>query len=122
MLRKIKDKSKLVFLRRKSRIRFKLKKDNKRVRLSIFVSNMHIYAQLIDDLNGVSLASASTLDKSLGLTKTSNKDAATAVGKAIAERGVKAGVSEVVFDRGGNLFHGKVKCLADSAREYGLKF
>jgi large subunit ribosomal protein L18 len=122
MLRRIKDKSKATTLRRTRRVRYKLKKDNRRVRLSIFISNLHIYAQLIDDVKGVSLASASTLDKTLKLTKTSNKDAASAVGKAIAEKGVKVGVTEVVFDRGGNLFHGKVKSLADSARENGLKF
>ncbi len=122
MLRKIKDKAQAITLRRTRRVRYKLKKDNRKVRLSIFISNLHIYAQLIDDIKGVSLASSSTLDKALKITKTSNKEAAKAVGKAIAEKGLKAGVTEVVFDRGGNLFHGKVKSLADSAREYGLKF
>lgn len=125
MLRKIKDKAKLVTLRRKDRVRFKLKKLNKgKPRLSIFMSNVHIYAQVIDDVNNVTLASASTIDKDIkaSLSKTSNKDAATVVGKVIAERLLKKGISEVVFDRGSHIFHGKVKCLADKARETGLKF
>ncbi len=125
MLRKIKDKSKLITLRRKDRVRFKLKKLNKgKPRLSIFMSNVNIYAQVIDDVNNVTLASASTVDKEIksSLSKTSNKQAAEIVGKTVAERLLKKGISDVVFDRGSHIFHGKIKCLADKARETGLKF
>jgi large subunit ribosomal protein L18 len=125
MLRKIKNKSSAIFLRRRDRVRFKLKKTrSKKCRLSVFVSNSHIYVQAIDDLNSLTLASASTLDKELKplFSKTSNIEAAKVVGKHIALRLLKLGVSEVVFDRGGNLYHGKIKSLADSARENGLKF
>ena len=125
MLRKIKNKSSAIFLRRRDRVRFKLKKTrSKKCRLSVFVSNSHIYVQAIDDLNSLTLASASTVDKELKslFSKTSNIEAAKVVGKHIALRLLKLGVSEVVFDRGGNLYHGKIKSLADSARENGLKF
>ncbi|MFL1780812.1 50S ribosomal protein L18 [Candidatus Hepatincolaceae symbiont of Richtersius coronifer] len=125
MLRKIKDKEQSIFLRRRNRIRYKLKKtQNKKPRLSVYISNLHIYAQVINDLTNQTVASASTLDKELKgvLEKTSNKDAASAVGKLVAERLAKTGINEVVFDRGGKLFHGKIKNLADSAREHGLKF
>ena len=77
---------------------------------------------MIDDLQGITLASASTLEKDLGVLGKNNVDAATKIGSAIAERAKKAGVVEVLFDRGGRLFHGKVKALADAAREGGLKF
>ena len=124
MLKKIKSKTKEIFLKRRSRIRYKLKKDNLKPRLSVFISNLHIYAQVIDDVNGVTLASASTIDKAIrkDVPKTSNKDAASVVGKNIAARLLDKGISEVVFDRGGKLYHGKIKSLADSARENGLKF
>ncbi len=125
MLRKIKNKASAIFLRRRERVRFKLKKTrSKKCRLSVFVSNSHIYAQAIDDQNSLTLASASTIDKELKslFSKTSNIKAAEIVGKHIALRLLKKGVSEVVFDRGGNLYHGKIKSLADSARENGLKF
>ncbi|HEU4809904.1 MAG TPA: 50S ribosomal protein L18 [Sphingomicrobium sp.] len=90
-------------------------------RLSVHRSGRHIYAQVIDDTAGKTLAAASTLDK--GLSKgAATRDGAAAVGKAIAERAKKAGVSAVVFDRGGFLFHGRVKALADAAREGGLEF
>jgi len=111
--------------RRKARVRRAIRKAaNGRPRLSVFRSSKQIYAQVIDDAKGTTLAAASTLDKSLkGSLKTgANKDAAAAVGKLVAERAVKAGVKEVVFDRGGFLFHGRVKALADAAREGGLKF
>ena len=87
-------------------------------------SSKHIYAQVIDDAKGVTLAAASTLEKDVkGALKTgADKAAAAAIGKLVAERAIKAGVSEVVFDRGGFLFHGRVKALADAAREGGLKF
>jgi large subunit ribosomal protein L18 len=92
--------------------------------LSVFRSSKHIYAQVIDDLKGETLASASSLEKSMreaGNTG-ANIDAAKAVGKLLAERAVKNGVTEVVFDRGGYLYHGRVKALADAARESGLSF
>jgi large subunit ribosomal protein L18 len=90
-------------------------------RLSVHRSNKNISAQLIDDVNGVTLASASTLEKDLGVVGKNNIEAATKVGSAIADRAIKAGVTEAYFDRGGFLFHGKVKALADAAREGGLK-
>lgn len=111
------------FEKRRQRVRTALKKSG-RVRLSIHRTSLHIYAQLIDDAQGKTLASASTVDKELKkkLKKTSNVDAAKAVGALVAERALKAKVSDVVFDRGGFLFHGRVKALAESAREAGLKF
>ena len=91
-------------------------------RLSVHRSSKNISVQVIDDLQGITLASASTLEKDLGVLGRNNVDAATKIGSAIAERAKKAGVVEVLFDRGGRLFHGKVKALADAAREGGLKF
>ena len=111
--------------RRRGRVRKVLKaRPNARPRLSVFRSSKYIYAQVIDDLKGVTLAAASSLEKDLKGEKKTAADvaSATAVGKLIAERALKAGVSEVVFDRGGYLYHGRVKALADSAREGGLKF
>lgn len=95
-----------------------------RPRLSVFRSGSHIYAQVIDDLKGVTLAAASTLDSEIKdkAKKTANKDAATLVGKVVAERAKKAGVGKVVFDRGRYLYHGRVKALADGARAGGLEF
>ncbi|MBD0866493.1 MAG: 50S ribosomal protein L18 [Rhodobacteraceae bacterium] len=111
-----------LFLKRRLRVRNKLRKVNAgRVRLSVHRSNKNISAQLIDDVNGVTLASASTLEKDLGVVGKNNIKAATKVGTAIAERGKKVGVKEVYLDRGGYLFHGKVKALADAVRESGLK-
>ncbi len=94
------------------------------MRLSVFRSSKHIYAQVIDDDRGVTMAAASTLDKSLrdALKSGADKQAAVAVGKLVAERATAAGVKEVVFDRGGYLYHGRVQALADAAREGGLKF
>jgi large subunit ribosomal protein L18 len=110
-----------LFDRRKRRVRFKLRASS-RPRLSVFRSGRHIYAQVIDDAKGATLASASSLDKDLRASlKANNKDAAAKVGALVAERAVKAGVKEVVFDRGGYLYHGRVKALADAARENGLK-
>jgi large subunit ribosomal protein L18 len=113
------------FDRRSRRVRRTLKKlaDGK-LRLSVHRSSKHIYAQIIDDIAGRTLAAASSLDKELkGQLKTgANRAAAAAVGKRIAERALKAGVKDVVFDRGGYLFHGRVKALAEAAREGGLKF
>ncbi len=112
-----------LFLKRRLRVRSKLKKlANGRPRLSVHRSNKNISVQLIDDSKGVTLAAASTLDKDLGLAGSNNKDAAAKVGTAIAERAKAAGVEECYFDRGGFIFHGKVKALADAAREGGLKF
>jgi large subunit ribosomal protein L18 len=110
---------------RKARVRRTLKKNaGGRPRLSVHRSSAHIYAQVIDDANGVTLAAASTLEKELkGSLKTgADKAAAAAVGKLVAERAIKAGVKDVVFDRGSFLFHGRVKALADAAREGGLNF
>ncbi|WP_281823289.1 50S ribosomal protein L18 [Jannaschia rubra] len=112
-----------LFLKRRLRVRNKLRKMAAgRPRLSVHRSNKNISVQLIDDVQGVTLASASTLEKDLGLTGKNNVEAAAKVGSAIAERAKKAGVEDVYFDRGGFLFHGKVKALADAAREGGLKF
>jgi len=111
-----------LFLKRRLRVRNKLRKVNAgRPRLSVHRSNKNISAQLIDDVQGVTLASASSLEASLGVVGKNNIEAATKVGSAIAERAKKAGVSEAYFDRGGFLFHGKIKALADAAREGGLK-
>lgn len=111
--------------RRKSRVRRSLKKvAGDRPRLSVFRSSKQIYAQVIDDSNGNTLASASTLDKELkGSLKTgADCNAAAEVGKLVAKRAVEKGVSAVIFDRGGYMFHGRVKALADAAREGGLSF
>ena len=108
-------------LKRHRRVRAKIKGSNECPRLNVFRSNSNIYAQLIDDVKGVTLASASTLDKELNCYG-GNKEAAHKVGKLIAERAVKQGIQEVVFDRGGYIFHGRVKELAEGAREGGLKF
>ena len=108
--------------KRHARVRARLSGTEARPRLNVFRSNKHIYAQLIDDVNGVTLASASTLDKDLGVEGTSNIEAAQKVGETIAKRAVEKGYNSVVFDRGGYLFHGRVKALADAARENGLEF
>ncbi len=109
--------------RRKNRVRRAVKaRANGRPRLSVFRSNQNIYAQVIDDVNGVTLAAASTLDKDAKVQAGGNVAAAGEVGKLVAERAKKAGVSEVVFDRGGYIYHGRIKALADAAREGGLSF
>jgi large subunit ribosomal protein L18 len=113
------------FLGRARRVRHTLKRRaHGRARLSVFRSSKHIYAQIIDDGAGRTMAAASTLDKDLkgSLKKGSDLAAAQAVGKLIAERALQAGVTNVVFDRGGYLYHGRVKALADAAREAGLNF
>jgi large subunit ribosomal protein L18 len=114
-------------MRRKGRVRgtllrAALKSDRKR--LSVFRSSKHIYAQVIDDGQGVTLASASTMEKTAreGLKTGASVDAAKAVGKLIAQRAQEKGIKDVVFDRGGYLYHGRVKALADAAREGGLNF
>ena len=95
-----------------------------RARLSVFRSSKHIYAQVIDDEKGVTLAAASSIEKEMrgGMKTGANVNAAKAVGKLIAERAAQKGVKDVVFDRGGYLYHGRIKALADAAREGGLKF
>ncbi len=111
--------------RRIARVRHAVRKAAAgRVRLSVFRSSKHIYAQVIDDAAGRTLAAASSLEKDLREKLKTGADAAAAaeVGKLLAERAVKAGVKEVVFDRGGYLYHGRVKALADGAREGGLSF
>jgi large subunit ribosomal protein L18 len=119
------NKSKALFARRKQRVRSAIRRQtNNRVRLSVFRSGKHIYAQLIDDSKGATLAAASSLDAEVkGKVKsTSTIEAAKLIGALIAQRAKKADVKEVVFDRGGYLFHGRVKALADAAREAGLSF
>ena len=112
-----------LFRKRRMRVRSKLRKTaGGRPRLSVHRSNKNISVQLIDDVEGRTLAAASSLEKGLGVVGKNNVDAAAKVGAAIAERAKKAGVEECYFDRGGFLFHGKVKALADAAREGGLKF
>jgi len=116
---------KKLFDRRKRRTRFNVKRLGRgKPRLSIFRSGRHVYAQVIDDEQGRTLATASTVEKDLrGSLKTgADTAAAEAVGRAVAERAVKAGVSQVIFDRGGYNYHGRVKALAEAAREGGLKF
>ncbi len=111
--------------RRRQRLRYSLKqKGNGRLRLSIFRSGQHIYAQVIDDRAGRTLAAASSLEKPLReeLKTGADKGAAAAVGKLVAERAIAAGVTAVVFDRGPYLYHGRVKALAEAAREGGLNF
>ena len=112
-----------LFSRRQRRNRFKLTTHAYgRPRLSVFRSGKHIYAQVIDDRAKATLASASTNEKEGKPAKTYNVEAASSVGKKIAERAIAAGVKEVVFDRGGNIYHGRIKALAEAAREGGLEF
>jgi large subunit ribosomal protein L18 len=118
-------KAKDLFTRRQTRVRARIAKHSRgRLRLSVFRSSKHIYAQVIDDAAGRTLAAASSLDKDLreSLKSGADKAAASAVGKLVAERAKAAGITAVVFDRGGYLFHGRVKALADAAREGGLTF
>jgi large subunit ribosomal protein L18 len=112
-----------LFERRRRRVRTALRaRGGLRPRLSVHRSGRHIYAQVIDDEAGRTVASASTLDKDLKGKTGATTDAAASVGKAVAERAKAAGVTQVVLDRGGFLFHGRVKALADAAREGGLEF
>ncbi|MSU91631.1 50S ribosomal protein L18 [Rhodobacteraceae bacterium 2CG4] len=112
-----------LFRKRRMRVRSKLRKlADGRPRLSVHRSSKNISVQVIDDVQGRTLAAASTLEKDLGVVGRNNVEAAAKVGAAIAERAKQAGVEAVFFDRGGFLFHGKVKALADAAREGGLKF
>ena len=114
-----------ILLKRAGRVRRQLRKvANGRPRLSVNRSSKNIYAQIIDDLEGKTLVSASTLDPDLrpSLKTGADTDAAAAVGKLVAERATKAGINEVVFDRGAYIYHGRVKALAEAARENGLTF
>ena len=113
------------FDRRKARVRRTLRRaQGARARLSVFRSSKHIYAQIIDDAQGRTIVAASSIDTDLKghLTKGTNTAAAAEVGKLVAERALKAGIKDVVFDRGGYIYHGRVKALADAAREAGLEF
>jgi len=110
-------------LKRAQRVRTRLRKlANGKPRLSVFRSSKNIYAQIIDDQRGQTLAAASTVEEAAGVERGSNRDAAAAVGRLIAERAKAAGVDSVVFDRGGYLYHGRVKAFAEGAREGGLEF
>lgn len=109
--------------RRHARVRRRVTGTAERPRLAIFRSNQHIYAQAIDDVQQHTIVAASTLDADLKSIETgANCEASTAVGKLVAERLIAKGIKQVVFDRGGNLYHGRVKALADAAREAGLDF
>ena len=113
------------FERRKQRERYRLAQVNKtRMRLTVYRSNKNIYAQIIDDKEGKTIASASTIDKTIKSSQNQrcNIEAAKSIGKLIAERAKEKGVSSVYFDRGAYLYHGKIKALADAARESGLEF
>ena len=115
--------TKNLFIRRQKRTRFRVVTNaSGRPRLSVFRSGRHIYAQIIDDRAGSTLAAASTNEKEGKGPKSWNVDAASSVGKKIAERALAKGVKQVVFDRGGYIYHGRIKALADAAREGGLEF
>jgi len=107
---------------RKQRVRYKTKKVSNRKRLSVFRSNNHIYAQLIDDANGTTLASSSSIEKSIKDMKLSRSEIAEIVGKNIAKKIISKGINEVAFDRGKYKYHGLIKILADAARVEGLNF
>jgi large subunit ribosomal protein L18 len=112
-----------LFLKRRLRVRNKIKATSHgRLRLSVHRSSKNISVQLIDDVKGVTLAAASSMESALGVVGKNNVEAAAKVGAAIAERAKKAGIEVCYFDRGGFLFHGKIKALAEAAREGGLKF
>ena len=109
--------------RRKATVRRSIKEAaTGRARLTVFRSSKHIYAQVIDDLKGSTVAAASSLEKDMRSKTGANVDAAKAVGKLVAQRAIEKGVKSVVFDRGGYLYHGRIKALADAAREGGLQF
>jgi len=110
--------------RRKNRIRKKVQGSSERPRLSVFRSAAHIYAQVIDDGKGITITAASTLDADVkeGMSSVGNIEAAKKVGASVAKKALEKGVKDVVFDRGGYIFHGRIKALADAAREAGLNF
>ena len=111
---------------RRERLRFRIRKTvsgtTERPRLAVFRSNKEIYAQLVDDVSGETITAASSRDKEISSTKGSKVDIAALVGKSVAEKAIKAGVESITFDRGGYLYHGRVKSLAEGARGAGLKF
>tara|TARA_A100001011_G_scaffold387829_1_gene466336 strand:- start:390 stop:761 length:372 start_codon:yes stop_codon:yes gene_type:complete len=107
---------------RKQRVRYKNKKVSSRKRLSVFRSNNHLYAQLIDDINGITLASSSSIEKSIKDKKLSKKEIAELIGKNIAKKIISKGIDKVAFDRGKYKYHGLIKILADAARVEGLNF
>jgi large subunit ribosomal protein L18 len=116
-----KDDRKKARVRRHLRVRKKISGTTERPRLAVYRSEKNIYAQIIDDINGITVVSASTLDKEFqGLG--SNKDAAKVVGEMVAKRAIEKGIKEVVFDRGGYVYHGRIQNLAEGAREAGLQF
>ena len=118
-------KQKITSSRRQMRVRLQVKRAaNGRPRLSVFRSSKHIYAQIIDDVKGATLVAASSMEKAQreGAKSGANIEAASAVGKLVAERATKSGITDVVFDRGKYLYHGRIKALADAAREGGLNF
>ncbi|GLB53344.1 50S ribosomal protein L18 [Neptunitalea chrysea] len=106
----------------KNRIRKVVNGTTEKPRLAVFRSNNEIYAQLVDDVNGVTITAASSRDKDISSVKATKSEKAALVGKSIAEKALKAGVDSISFDRGGYLYHGRVKSLAEGAREAGLKF
>ena len=108
--------------RRQNRTRFKLKKVSDRKRLSVFKSNNHIYAQIINDEKGITLASASSMEKNIRAMKNTNKELAEKIGIEIAKRSIKNGIKDVVFDKGKYKYHGIIKILAEAARAEGLNF
>ena len=116
------DKMKARRIRRKMRVRRKIEGNNERPRLTVFKSNKNIFAQLIDDLSKKTLASASTLDKDLNSKSICNITSAKKVGELLAKRAKEKQITEVIFDRNGYLYHGKIKALAEGCRENGLKF
>ena len=107
---------------RKQRVRYKTKKVSTRKRLSVFRSNNHIYAQLIDDANGITLASSSSIEKTIREKKLNRKEIAELIGKNIAKKSISKGIDKVAFDRGKYKYHGLIKILADAARLEGLNF
>ena len=117
------NRQKKIFYRRQLRTRTKLRSvSGDKLRLSVFRSGKNIYAQLIDDSKRATLVAASTLDKELTVKNGGNKLAAAEVGKLLAVRALAKGVTDIMFDRGGYIYHGRIKALADAAREHGLKF
>lgn len=109
-------------IRIKNRIRKTVSGTSTRPRLSVFRSNKEIYAQIVDDVTGKTISAASSRDKDISSAKGNKTEVATLVGKAVAEKAIKAGINTISFDRGGYLYHGRVKSLAEGAREAGLKF
>ena len=117
-----KDSKKELRVEKHRRLRRHLNGTAERPRMAVFRSNNHMYVQLIDDVEGKTLLAASTLTKDLGLEKTNDVAAAASLGEYIGKKAVEAGIKEVVFDRGGFIYHGKIQALADAAREAGLNF